>query len=84
MDGSTAIGLLAGALTTLAYLPQVVKTWKSKSTKDISAGMFVSLCLGLLMWVFYGFSIHSMPVIVANIVSLVLVFTVLVFKIRFG
>ncbi len=84
MDTSTAIGLMAGALTTLAYLPQVVKTWKSKSTKDISVGMFISLCLGLLMWVFYGFSIHSMPVIVANIVSLVLVFTVLIFKIRFG
>ncbi len=84
MDHSTAIGLMAGALTTLAYLPQVVKTWKSKSTKDISVGMFVTLCLGLLMWVFYGFSIHSIPVIVANIVSLVLVFIVLTFKIMYG
>ncbi len=84
MDVSTALGLTAGALTTLAYLPQVVKTWKSKSTKDISTGMFVALCLGLLMWIFYGFSISSMPVIVANIVSLVLVFIVLALKIKYG
>jgi MtN3 and saliva related transmembrane protein len=84
MDNSTAIGMVAGALTTLAYLPQVVKTWKSKSTKDISVSTFVSLFLGLLMWVFYGVSIHSMPVIVANIVSLALVLVVLIFKIRYG
>jgi MtN3 and saliva related transmembrane protein len=84
MELSTVIGMIAGALTTLAYIPQVVKTWRSKSTKDISVGTFVSLCLGLLMWVFYGFSIHSLPVIVANIVSLALVFIVLIFKIRYG
>ncbi len=84
MDHATAIGLIAGALTTLSYIPQVIKTCKSKSTKDISAGMYVTLALGLLMWTFYGFSIDSMPVIVANAVSLTLVFVVLIFKIKFG
>jgi MtN3 and saliva related transmembrane protein len=84
MDYTTAIGLMAGALTTLAYVPQVIKTWKTKSTKDISVGMFVTLSLGLLMWTFYGFSINSMPVIVANIVSLALVFIVLIFKMKYG
>ncbi len=84
MDHATAIGLMAGALTTLSYIPQVMKTWKSKSTKDISVGMFLTLGLGLLLWTFYGFSIHSMPVIVANIVSLTLVFVVLIFKMKYG
>jgi MtN3 and saliva related transmembrane protein len=83
MDYATVIGLMAGALTTLAYVPQIIKTWKSKSAKDISVGMVATLLLGLLMWTFYGFSINSMPVIVANIVSLALVFIMLIFKIKF-
>ncbi len=76
--------MAAGALTTIAYLPQVIKVWKTRSTHDISAGMFITLCLGLVMWTFYGFSINSTPVIIANIISFVLAFTVLVFKIREG
>jgi MtN3 and saliva related transmembrane protein len=84
MDHATAIGLTAGALTTLSYVPQLIKTLKTKSTKDISVGMFVTLALGLAMWTFYGFSINSIPVIVANIVSLTLVFVVLIFKIKYG
>lgn len=76
--------MAAGALTTIAYLPQVIKVWKTRSTHDISAGMFITLCLGLVMWTFYGLSINSMPVIIANIISFVLAFTVLVFKIRQG
>jgi MtN3 and saliva related transmembrane protein len=84
MDRATAIGLTAGALTTLSYVPQLIKTLKTKSTKDISVGMFVTLALGLGMWTFYGFSINSIPVIVANIVSLTLVFVVLIFKIKYG
>ncbi len=84
MDNPTLIGLTAGALTTMAYLPQVIKTWRSKSTGDISLGMFVTLCLGLIAWIFYGFSINSMPVIAANIVSLILVLIVLALKIKHG
>ena len=84
MDHTTLLGIAAGTLTTIAYLPQVIKVWKTRSTHDISAGMFITLCLGLVMWTFYGLSINSMPVIIANIISLVLAFTVLVFKIRQG
>jgi len=74
---------MAGALTTIALLPQVIKTWKSKSTKDISAVMFSTSCAGLLLWTFYGFSINSLPVIVANIVSFTLAFIILALKIRY-
>ncbi len=84
MDNTTLLGMAAGALTTIAYLPQVIKVWKTRSTHDISMGMFITLCLGLVMWTFYGLSINSMPVIIANIISFVLAFTVLVFKIRQG
>jgi MtN3 and saliva related transmembrane protein len=84
VDGTTLIGLIAGTLTTFAYLPQVIKVWKSKSTHDISLAMFVTLSLGLLMWIFYGFSINSTPVIIANIISFILSLTLLVFKIRQG
>ncbi len=84
MDHTTLLGIAAGALTTVAYLPQVIKVWKTRSTHDISAGMFITLCLGLAMWTFYGFSINSMPVIIANIISFALTFAILVFKIRQG
>ncbi len=50
MDFVNAIGLTAGALTTAAFLPQVVKTWKTRSTKDISLGMFLVLCSGIALW----------------------------------
>ena len=84
MDIATLLGMTAGTLTTIAYLPQVMKVWKTRSTHDISAGMFATLCLGLLMWVFYGVTIQSMPVIVTNIVSFLLASIVLVFKLRRG
>jgi MtN3 and saliva related transmembrane protein len=79
----TLLGITAGTLTTIALLPQLVKTWRSKSAKDISTGMFSTSCLGLLLWTFYGFSINSVPVIVANIVSFALAFTILILKIRY-
>ena len=77
----TLIGFVAGALTTLAYLPQVMKAWKSKSTRDISSGMFIILSAGLVLWTIYGFLIGSPPVIIANIISLALAVAILVFKI---
>ena len=83
MSGITLLGIMAGTLTTIALLPQVVKTWRSKSTKDISAGMFSASSMGLLLWTFYGFLINSMPIIIANIVSFTLAFTILVLKIRY-
>ena len=81
MDNSTLIGFLAGTLTTISLLPQLIKTWKSKSTKDISLGMFVALSTGILLWVIYGFEINSMPVIITNIISFFLSLMILILKI---
>jgi MtN3 and saliva related transmembrane protein len=84
MDSATLLGLLAGTCTTISFLPQIMKAWKSKSTHDISTGMYVILSTGLLLWTLYGFIIHSLPVIVANVVGLALSCSVLLLKIRHG
>ena len=84
MDLLTCIGLLAGVLTTISFLPQAIKTWKTKSTKDISLEMFLCFCLGVILWVIYGFFTHNFPVFMANFATFVLAFTILVCKLRYG
>jgi MtN3 and saliva related transmembrane protein len=81
---ATIIGYIAGTLTTVAYLAQVLRTLKHRRTKDISLGMYLMLCTGIGLWLVYGIFIHSWPVIIANSVTLVLSGTVLLMKIRFG
>lgn len=78
------IGLLAGLCTTIAFVPQVVKCWRSRSTSDISLGMFLIMTLGVGLWLAYGFLSHDLPLILANGVTFVLVLLVLLMKVRFG
>jgi MtN3 and saliva related transmembrane protein len=80
----TILGLLAGTLTTISFVPQVMKTWKFKETKDISLLMYIIFFTGIFLWFSYGILIENAPIIVANGVSLVLVFMVLTLKIRYG
>ena len=83
MDSIQLIGLAAGMLTTIAFLPQVIKTWKSRSAKDLSLGMFSLFCLGVAMWLGYGILVWDIPVIAANVLTLMLASTLLFFKLRF-
>jgi len=83
MNFVEVLGLSAGACTTLAFLPQVIKTWKSRSAKDLSLGMFSVFCFGVLLWLIYGIFQHDVPVIAANLITLMLDSTLLVFKLRF-
>lgn len=78
MNPVTALGLVAATLTTLAFLPQVIKTWRAKSAEDLSIGTFSMLCTGVFCWLMYGLLIDDLPVILANAVTLVLVVAVLV------
>jgi len=78
-----ALGLVAGSLTTIAFLPQVFKTWRTRATSDISLGMFVIFSSGSLLWAVYGVFIHSLPIVIANGVTLALALTILYFKIRY-
>jgi MtN3 and saliva related transmembrane protein len=83
MDNIQILGLLAGSLTTAAFLPQVIKTWKSRSAKDLSLGMFSLFCLGVFLWLVYGIMVNDIPVIAANMITLMLASTLLFFKLRF-
>lgn len=83
MNTTQLLGLIAGGCTTIAFLPQVIKTWKSRSAKDLSLSMFSIFCLGVTLWLVYGFMVHDIPVIVANMLTLMLASTLLFFKLRF-
>ena len=78
------IGLLAGGLTTLSFLPQVIHVFKTRSTKDISLGMYLLFCGGVVLWIAYSYMINSIAVFVANIATLFLAGSVLVMKIVFN
>jgi MtN3 and saliva related transmembrane protein len=81
---SDAIGGVAAALTTLAFLPQVILTWRARHARGVSLGM-VSMCTaGTAMWLWYGLLITSVPVICANVVSLVLLLALLAMKLRWS
>ena len=77
------LGLIAAVLTTGAFVPQVYKTWKEKSTKDISLTMYLVLLTGVLLWVVYGFYLESLPIILANCVTAILLFFMLLMKIKY-
>jgi MtN3 and saliva related transmembrane protein len=81
---TTIIGTVAGTLTTTAYLPQVVKVWRSRSAGDISLQMYILVVTGASFWVVYGLMLMQWPVIIANAVSLVFTATILAFKLRYG
>ena len=77
------IGFLAAFCTTFAFIPQAVKVWKTKSTKDISLYMFIIFTVGVFSWLIYGITISDMPIILANSVTLVLSLFILMFKIKY-
>jgi MtN3 and saliva related transmembrane protein len=83
MESANTLGLIAGVLTTVAFIPQVIKIWKTKHATDISLGMFAIFSCGVLLWLFYGIEIDALPVIVANAITLGLSLTILFFKIKF-
>ena len=83
MDNLTLLGLTAGALTTAAFLPQLIKAWKSRSTKDVSLLMYIVFCIGILLWLIYGICIDSLPLIAANVISLMIAITILILKLRY-
>lgn len=84
MDGITALGLAAGTLTTIAFIPQLQKAWTSKSTGDLSWGMVTTFSMGVALWLLYGICSHSLPVIVANTVTLLLQLGIIALKVKFG
>lgn len=84
MNLEMLIGVLAGVLTTIAFVPQVLHVYRTRSAKDISFGMYAIFVSGVLLWLVYGWMIMALPVIIANAVTLVLAVAILVGKIKFG
>ena len=78
------IGLLAGVLTTIAFVPQLLKIYATKSGKDVSARMFVMFSAGVALWLVYGIMIRSLPVIIANVVTLALALAIMALKVRYS
>ena len=83
MSRITIIGLVAAVFTTISFLPQAVKTIKTKHTKDLSLGMYLVLTTGIFLWLLYGILIRDVPIIIANIITSVLTSTILILKIRY-
>jgi MtN3 and saliva related transmembrane protein len=69
---TSTIGFIAAILTTVSFVPQVLKVWRTRSAKDISLGMYSLFTLGIATWLVYGVLIDSWPVILANLVTLIL------------
>jgi MtN3 and saliva related transmembrane protein len=83
IDSIDLIGTLAGCLTTISFVPQVVKTWRTRSGEDVSTGMFVLFSLGVLLWLIYGLVLGAFPIILANGATLILALLVIVLKYRY-
>jgi len=83
MDFISATGFAAGTLCTLAYLPQALHSFRTKSVQDIALTMLVSLNVGLLLWVCYGLLIHSLPIILPNAVTFLLAFPLLIMRLKY-
>jgi MtN3 and saliva related transmembrane protein len=78
------IGYLAAAFTTLSFVPQAIKTIRSRDTAAISLAMYLSFTTGLVLWLTYGMAVGSWPIILANALALPLAATILGFKLRHG
>ncbi|HMK94931.1 MAG TPA: SemiSWEET transporter [Candidatus Limnocylindrales bacterium] len=83
MDPVTIVGLTAAAFTTIALLPQLVKVWKTKSTRDISTGMFLLYCSGVFLWFVYGVYINDLPIMLANSLAFIQALVILTFKAKY-
>ncbi len=83
MDYVELLGYIAGVLTTASFAPQLIKTVKTKSTRDISFKMYAILSVGISLWLIYGVFHNSLPIILANGVSLCLVIIILALKLKY-
>jgi MtN3 and saliva related transmembrane protein len=75
--------LIAAIFTTVSLFPQLLKVWKTKSTKDISTGMFLLFSGGVLLWFVYGVFVKDFPIIIANALAFIQALVILVLKIKF-
>lgn len=83
MDFINTLGLAAATLTTIAFLPQMLRIWKTKSAKDVSFVMLITFITGLFLWLVYGIILGAIPIIMANSITLFFNFIILWLKIKY-
>ena len=77
------LGIAAGFCTTISLVPQIIKTYRTRHTEDLSLGMFCLLAAGVAMWLVYGVLIEALPIIIANAITFVLCFYIIIMKIKY-
>ena len=83
LSATELFGSAAATLSTIAFLPQVIKTWKTQSAKDVSYALLMTFSTGCLCWVIYGYQVNAKPVMIANSLTLTLNLVILALKIFF-
>lgn len=81
---TSLLGFVAGTLTTISFIPQVVHAWRSKRCDDLSWGMLLTFSAGVLLWLVYGIRLWAMPIIVANAVTLALLLAIMALKMSYA
>lgn len=81
---SLIVGIVAGILCTISFLPQVIKVFKTKQTKDLSLVTFTVFAIGVFLWLVYGVIISELPIILANTATLVMILIIIIMKIKYG
>ncbi len=82
MDTVEVVGMVAGLLTTIAFVPQVLKTWRTRSARDFSLPMLLLFTVGIALWLAYGLLLGQVPIILPNVVTLVLTAYILAVKLK--
>ena len=77
------LGIVAGLCTTISLVPQIIKTYRTRHTEDLSLGMFCLLALGVAMWFAYGVLIEALPIIIANAITFMLCFYIIIMKLKY-
>ncbi|HRP02209.1 MAG TPA: SemiSWEET transporter [Candidatus Kapabacteria bacterium] len=77
------VGYLAAVFTTFSFVPQVIKVMKDKQTRSISLPMYIIFSVGVLLWLIYGLILNSLPIIIANLLTLILAIIILVYKLKY-
>ena len=83
MDYAATLGYAAAALTVIAFLPQLMRVWRTKQTKDLSLGTYSIFSVGIFLWIMYGVLTNDLPVSIANILIFIQAFIILVFKAKY-
>jgi MtN3 and saliva related transmembrane protein len=84
MDDWLMLGFLAGLLTTVGFIPQIIKGYRTKRMEDVSLLMPLVLGVGMLLWLFYGISLENLPIILWNAIAFALNIAVVVLKLRYA